>query len=375
MNDFNDIDRELQAAFTQRPTVLSRPSLRDVKRRVRRHQRQRSAGVLGACALVGVGGVAALATRSPANETAAGVGEGDPSSTICYPTVSTVIMYDTSTVPLTGPATEPTTPYTSSGTYILQEGDNPTMLAQRFGVTLEALNAANEATPGYDIWFEGLEIVIPTQLDLITETTAMHTDGGASATTAFEPVVSNTSTPIFDPGCLPTTSSTFPGDSTTTTSIPNFTKVGTSIQVANCSNQDGAAGYLSSAFAEEGFTLVEPDTCTIDLPVTKIVYNPDDPAALSVAFTLSIYLNYALFEPSGPDLPTLTSGTWAYGSGVLVLLGDDLAGKTLAEVASQGGAATPVPTTLPGATPTTCIVPPQMTLPLPATTTSIAGSC
>jgi len=309
MNDFNDIDRELQAAFTQRPTVLSRPSLRDVKQRARRHQRQRSAGVLGACALVGVGGVAALATRSPANETAVGVGEGDPSSTICYPTVSTVIMYDTSTVPMTGPATEPTTPYTSSGTYILKEGDNPTMLAQRFGVTLEALNAANEATPGYDIFYVGLEIAIPGAPEWTTTTMPaefndtdepiltyyvvkegdltqavadafgvtvaeldaanLETEGydgwlvgsfinipfpsqvPATTTTGFadtadtpEPTAWTTTTDPTglgtqatlaeinspDPNCVPVPASTIPGgDSTTTSSIPNFTKVGTSI--------------------------------------------------------------------------------------------------------------------------------------------------
>ena len=383
MNDFNDIDRELQAAFTQRPTVLSRPSLRDVKQRARRHQRQRSAGVLGACALVGVGGVAALATRSPANETAVGVGEGDPSSTICYPTDSTFpaisfpAINDTSTVPLAaGQTTINTVTPTTIGVwfYIVQPGDNPTSVAQQHGVTLEALNAANVNTPGYDIWFEGLEIVIPTQLDLMTETTAMHTDGGASATTAFAPGVSNTSTPIVDPGCLPTTSSTFPGDSTTTTSIPNFTKVSTSIQVANCSNQEGAAGYLSSALAEEGFTLVEPDTCTIDLPLTKVIYNPDDPLAFSVALTVSVYLNNAVVEPSGPVVPTLTLGTWAYGSGVLVLLGDELAGKTLAQIAADGIATTD--TTVPhetSATVTTCIKQPQMTLPLPATSTTMPG--
>lgn len=135
-----------------------------------------------------------------------------------------------------------------------------------------------------------------------------------------------------------TTASTLPGD-TTNTSAPvtetttNFTKVGTSIQVVNVSNQEGVARNMSSALGAEGFTTVEPATGTIDLPVTKIIYNPDDAAALNVANTLATYLGNCLVEPSGPVIPTEILGTWAPGSAVIVLLGDDLAGKTLAQIA------------------------------------------
>ena len=116
MNEFEDIDRELAAAFEQRPSTLSRPSLRDVKHRARRHQRQRSAGVVGACAVVAVGGAAVLATRSPSNQVT--VGEGvDGATTVpatgfpCYatePTVSTIAVdyttiavFDSSNIPAT----------------------------------------------------------------------------------------------------------------------------------------------------------------------------------------------------------------------------------------------------------------------------------
>ena len=121
----------------------------------------------------------------------------------------------------------------------------------------------------------------------------------------------------------------------TSTSVPfsgQVTKTGTSIQVVNCSYQDGVAGYLSDALVAEGFTMIKPDTGTINLPVTKVIYNPDDPAALAVAQTVALLLGNAVVEPSGPEVPSLT-GAWAPGSSVIVLLGDDLVGKTLAQIA------------------------------------------
>ena len=117
-----------------------------------------------------------------------------------------------------------------------------------------------------------------------------------------------------------------------TASTISFTKTGTAIQVVNTSNQEGAARFLANALAAEGFTMVEPDTGTIDLPVTKVMYNPDDPNALAVAQSVAIVLGNAEVEPSGPVVPTLTLGTWAPGSSVIVLLGDDLAGKSLAQI-------------------------------------------
>ncbi len=155
-----------------------------------------------------------------------------------------------------------------------------------------------------------------------------------------------------DPGTIASAATTIPGDTTFTT-LPSVTettsgivKIGTSVQVVNCSNQEGVARNMSNALAAEGFTMVEPDTGTIDLPVTKILYNPDDPLALPVANTVALLLANAVVESSGPVVPTLTTGTWAPGSSVIVLLGDDMAGKTLAQIAGVE----PTGTTQPGTT-------------------------
>jgi LysM repeat protein len=51
------------------------------------------------------------------------------------------------------------------GTYELEAGDYPGGVANKFDVTVEALNEANAATQGYDGFYVGLEIVIPPPSD------------------------------------------------------------------------------------------------------------------------------------------------------------------------------------------------------------------
>lgn len=157
---------------------------------------------------------------------------------------------------------------------------------------------------------------------------------------------------VADPGSVATVLTTLPGDTTQTTTGVSVTettsgivKVGTSVQVINCSNQEGVARNMSNALAAEGFTMVEPDTGTIDLPVTKILYNADDPLALPVARTVSLLLAGAAIESSGASTPNLSTGTWVPGSSVMVLLGDDLAGKTLAQIAGVDTTGTTQPGT------------------------------
>jgi len=47
------------------------------------------------------------------------------------------------------------------GTYTIVAGDVPSKVANKFDVTVEALNAANSGTSGYSSFYVGLEIVIP----------------------------------------------------------------------------------------------------------------------------------------------------------------------------------------------------------------------
>ena len=48
------------------------------------------------------------------------------------------------------------------GKYTIEESDTSRVrVAEKFDVTVEALDAANASTPGYGAFFAGLEIVIP----------------------------------------------------------------------------------------------------------------------------------------------------------------------------------------------------------------------
>lgn len=51
------------------------------------------------------------------------------------------------------------------GTYTIADGDFPNRVAEKFDVTVQALNAANAATPGYSGFIVGVEIVIPAKAD------------------------------------------------------------------------------------------------------------------------------------------------------------------------------------------------------------------
>jgi LysM repeat protein len=51
------------------------------------------------------------------------------------------------------------------GSYTLEANDYPGGVAEKFDVSVEALNEANAATEGYDVFYVGLEIVIPPPSD------------------------------------------------------------------------------------------------------------------------------------------------------------------------------------------------------------------
>jgi LysM repeat protein len=48
-----------------------------------------------------------------------------------------------------------------AGSYVLEAGDYPGLVAGKFDVTVDQLNAANVNTEGYSAFYVGLEIVIP----------------------------------------------------------------------------------------------------------------------------------------------------------------------------------------------------------------------
>ncbi|HNJ96691.1 MAG TPA: LytR C-terminal domain-containing protein, partial [Ilumatobacteraceae bacterium] len=139
--------------------------------------------------------------------------------------------------------------------------------------------------------------------------------------------------------CLPTvpTTETGPttstGGSTTTTSIVLDDFTSTKVQVANCSAQNGVAQMMSQVLTDAGFTTADAvnGMCDPKLDSSYVIYDESVPGAQAVAETVARTLGGITVEAA--VLPIRTeSGAWAEGSGVVVLLGNDLAGKTLDQI-------------------------------------------
>ncbi|MGB8860987.1 MAG: LytR C-terminal domain-containing protein [Ilumatobacteraceae bacterium] len=115
------------------------------------------------------------------------------------------------------------------------------------------------------------------------------------------------------------------------TTVLTLVTTGTKVQVANASTVDGAAGKMSTALGAKAFEMAEAVSASEKLEVSKVLYNADDPAAQPVAASLAALLGNLEIAAQGIPVP-VASGTWAEGSGVVLMLGNDYAGKTLAEI-------------------------------------------
>jgi len=133
-------------------------------------------------------------------------------------------------------------------------------------------------------------------------------------------------------------------ESTTTTIAQTFS--GTSVQVANCSIQDGVAKAMSAQRGDAGFTMVDAvtGTCEPKLTISQVIYLETDPVAKAVADTLAGVLGGIPVQSMGVPIP-VQSGSYAQGSAVVLLLGNDLAGKTLDQIAGVPVGGTTIPPT------------------------------
>ncbi len=122
---------------------------------------------------------------------------------------------------------------------------------------------------------------------------------------------------------------------TTTTGLV-FT--GTKVQVANASNSTGVAKSLTLDLAAKGFDTATATNATLSpkLAVSKVLYNSADANALPVANSVATVLGGIAVEAT-TAAPPVTGAKWAAGSGVIVLLGNDLAGKKLSEITPAAG--------------------------------------
>jgi hypothetical protein len=117
----------------------------------------------------------------------------------------------------------------------------------------------------------------------------------------------------------------------TSTTVELITE-GASVVVANASGIDGAAGRLTDRLAGVGFT-TGPATNSSDtvsnLAVTQIYYVPGDAAALAVAESVKAALGGGAIELLELTLPAPTASGDIGDAGVLVVMGNDVADKSL----------------------------------------------
>jgi LytR cell envelope-related transcriptional attenuator len=163
-------------------------------------------------------------------------------------------------------------------------------------------------------------------------------DGGAASTTT----------------ALTTTSAPFVNVPVVTDPLPTVfspTVAGATVLVANSSHQNKVAGQLTEALTGQGFTMAAATDGATKEAVTKIQYTDGDTAALAVAQSVAAATGV---DPATIEvIPTpalLADPSLAAGATVIVLLGDDKAGKTLAQMT---GATPETSTTVAGATTTT----------------------
>jgi hypothetical protein len=125
------------------------------------------------------------------------------------------------------------------------------------------------------------------------------------------------------------------------------TTAGAKVLVANSSHQNGVAKTLSTALGGNQFTMGEPTNGATKEAVTKVQYLEGDANAQAVAQSIAALMGIATIEPI-PTPVLLQDPTLLADNTVVVLLGDDKAGKTLAQMTS-----TDTSTTVAGQTATT----------------------
>lgn len=165
----------------------------------------------------------------------------------------------------------------------------------------------------------------------------------SSAASPNEPAQSETAAP--DPDDTLVDVSVPVVESTTTTTTVVRTTEGASVVVANANTVGGSAGNMSKTLELAGYTVVEPVNATGPNLTTSIVYfDPAQASAEDVA--QSVARDLGGVEVLQVDTPAPTDSGDLGDAGVLVLLGDDEAGKTLEELAPEpveGGVEAPDP--------------------------------
>jgi hypothetical protein len=112
-------------------------------------------------------------------------------------------------------------------------------------------------------------------------------------------------------------------------------------------HQNGVAGRCPTCSRPRASRWQRPSAPPRSCRISKVLYNADDPAPSTVA-ELARCRAVRWHRSGAQGLPVpVASGNWAEGSGVVLMLGNDFAGKTLARSPAFPPPAPPPPTTVP----------------------------
>ena len=136
----------------------------------------------------------------------------------------------------------------------------------------------------------------------------------------------------------------------TTTTEPALVTEGASVVVANANSVNGSAGAMTDQLASAGYNMGAATNASSSigrLDETVVYYDPGIPSAQAVAESVASSLGgVTSIAPVATPAPTQTGSM--DGAGVLILLGLDKAGRSLAELVPTTVATVPA-----GATATT----------------------
>jgi hypothetical protein len=131
----------------------------------------------------------------------------------------------------------------------------------------------------------------------------------------------------------PTT--TLPPTTTTTVPVVQFVTDGAVVAVANASGINGAAGRLTDRLAVAGYemtTATNSSDAVSNIQVTKIYFDPSVEAAEAVAQSLKVTLGGGSIEVLEIEIPAPTESGDLGDASVLVLMGNDVADRSLEEL-------------------------------------------
>jgi hypothetical protein len=339
-----DLDPLLRDAMARvRGPVNARPSLTDVRRRARRHNRRRMAATAGLVACTGVATAAVIIRRDSIDPVASSQSEpldGGATSTVYEPGVfgSTTTMYGLPTMTVTASAVWDAlwnARYDPAGAALVVEPADPADTSEmptpdQFGCTSDECRAMFN----YVVWHEiAKELGFP-------DVRSMQ---DANPNIDF-------SVPPVDGDVLQTISSIVDGPTTSMEVIPTSTILcdqsgsGSTVVVANASNENGVAKSWSQMLKADVPSAVFADAVNAIAPEPRsrvLALEGHECEASSIAY----YTTGGAFEvATAGGLQSLVSQPLPAGTSIVVLIGDEHATTTTST--SSTTTTTMAPTTI-----------------------------